>query len=110
MSIAYYLEKLGFSLDWRVPYMASVSRDKGSVMLCEGHQGNPGTWVWFGVEDARGLFAEYSESGARIRLAPVNYEWALEMQVWDLDGHVLRFGSEPLDDLPFSEWVEVAEP
>lgn len=37
------------------------------------------------------------------------YPWALEVHVEDVDGHVLRFGSEPLPDVPFSEWVETQE-
>ena len=33
--------------------------------------------------------------GAPIRLPPTNFSWALEIQVEDPDGNVLRFGSEP---------------
>ncbi len=33
--------------------------------------------------------------GVGIRLPPTNYSWALEMQVEDPDGNVLRLGSEP---------------
>jgi hypothetical protein len=45
-------------------------------------------------------------SGARIRQEPENYSWAYEMQVEDPNGHVLRFGSEPLKDRPFAEMHE----
>lgn len=97
---------LGFKVDWHdATTMASVSRDRCGIMLCEGDQGNPGTWVWIGVGDAEVLFREYSATGARIRLAPTNYPWAYEMHVEDTDGHVLRFGSEPRGDRPFSAWV-----
>jgi hypothetical protein len=85
--------------------MASVSRDRATFMLCEGDQGHPGTWVWIGVEDAAALFEEYAAKGATIRLAPINYPWAYEMHVEDPDCHVLRFGSEPKEDCPFSAWV-----
>jgi hypothetical protein len=74
-------------------------------MLCQGDQGNPGTWVWIGVGDAELLHKEYAASGAVIRLPPTNYAWAMEFHVQDPDGHVLRFGSEPLSDRPFSGWV-----
>lgn len=105
-SIDHYVRVLGFTLDWHNPLvMASVSRDRASVMFSEGHQGHPGTWVWFGVEDAAALFDEYRAGGADIRLPPTNYPWAFEMHVVDPDGHVLRFGSEPLNDRPFSSWV-----
>lgn len=106
-SIDYYVRVLGFKVDWHEPReMASASRDRGAIMLCEGPQGNAGTWVWIGVTDAEALFHEYSSAGATIRLPPTNYRWAYEMQVEDPDGHVLRFGSEPRADLPFSDWIE----
>jgi hypothetical protein len=105
-SLDHYVNVLGFKVDWQVPeVMASVSRHAACLMLCEGDQGNPGTWVWIGVSDAAALFEEYSAKGANIRLAPTNYPWAYEIHVEDPDGHVLRFGSEPLADEPFSEWV-----
>ena len=74
-------------------------------MLCQGHQGRPGTWVWIGVADADAIEQEYRASGAAIRLPPTNYPWAYEMHVEDPDGHVIRLGSDPKADRPFSEWV-----
>lgn len=41
------------------------------------------------------LYAVYKERGARIRQAPKNEPWPLQMQIEDRDGHVLRFGSDP---------------
>jgi Glyoxalase superfamily protein len=99
-SIDYYLNALGFAVDWQDGSMASVSRDGHAIMLCEGAQGSPGAWVWIGVEDAQSLYTEYVTRGASIILAPVNYPWAYEMRVADPDGHVLRFGSGPRADLP----------
>jgi catechol 2,3-dioxygenase-like lactoylglutathione lyase family enzyme len=99
----YYLDVLGFALDWEAPYMISVSRDRKPLMLCHGHQGNPGTWVWIGCGSVDALFAEFLAKGATIRDCPQNFEWAYEMQVEDPDGHVLRFGSEP-KDAPFGEF------
>lgn len=95
-SLGFYRQVLGFSVDWEAGAdMASVSRDGKPIMLCHGGQGQPGTWVWVGVEDARALHDEVAARGARIRLAPARHEWALEFQVEDPDGHVLRFGSDP---------------
>jgi catechol 2,3-dioxygenase-like lactoylglutathione lyase family enzyme len=105
-SIDFYVGVLGFKVNWHHPgVMAGVSRDRAHVMLCEGDQGKPGTWVWFGVDDCAMLFEEYLPKGASIRLPPTNYPWSYEMHVEDPDGHVLRFGSEPKEDRPFSEWV-----
>jgi len=104
-SLDHYVRVLGFKVDWHEPgVMASVSRGRAGLMLCHGDQGNPGTWVWIGVSDAAALFAEYSGSGATIRMTPRNFPWAYEMHVEDPDWHVLRFGSEPLAGQPFGEW------
>lgn len=104
-SIDYYRDVLGFGVDWHEPgVMASVSRNGRAIMLCEGGQGNPGTWVWIGVSDASILFAEYTAKGAIIRRAPTNFRWAYEMNVEDADGHALRLGSEPREDQPFADW------
>ena len=108
ISIDYYVTELGFKLDWQEPgIMASVSRDRCSLMLCEGDQGNPGSWVWIGVGDVEALFTEYRTKGAKVRHPPTNYPWACEMQVEDPDGHVLRIGSEPKSDQPFGEWCDM---
>jgi predicted enzyme related to lactoylglutathione lyase len=100
----YYVDVLGFKIDWDVPWMMSVSRGRASLMLCEKHQGNPGTWVWIGCEDADALHAEFVAKGALIRSPPQNFEWGYEFQVEDPDGHVLRFGSEPKPGVPFGEF------
>jgi predicted lactoylglutathione lyase len=91
----YYIQTLGFSLDWDADGTISVSRDGKSIMLCEGEQGQSGTWLWIGVEDADAFFAEFSKNGAHIRSPPQNLSWAYEFEVEDPDGHVLRIGSEP---------------
>jgi catechol 2,3-dioxygenase-like lactoylglutathione lyase family enzyme len=105
-SIEYYVGKMGFKVDWQAPGFASVSRGRCHIFLSVGDQGNPGSWVWIGVEDAEKLFAEYLESGVRVRHPPTNYAWAYEMQVEDLDGNVLRMGSEQRDE-PIGEWLDM---
>jgi uncharacterized glyoxalase superfamily protein PhnB len=69
-------------------------------------QGQPGTWVWIGVEDVEALYQEYQASGARIRHPPQNYPWAYEMKVEDPDGHVLRFGSDSKPGMPFAAFSD----
>ena len=39
-----------------------------------------------GVEDGDQYYEEYKASGAKIREHPVNYPWAYEFRVEDLDG------------------------
>lgn len=91
----YYADKLGFAVDWDAGGMISVSRNGKSIMLCEREQGQPGTWLWIGVDDADVLFAEFSAKGAHIKSPPQNFSWAYEFAIEDPDGHVLRFGAEP---------------
>lgn len=108
-SLRYYLGVLGFRKDWggAEKGFASVSRGDCHVFLSQGDQGHFGSWVWVGVSDAAALHEEYRRRGARIRHAPTNYDWALEMQVEDLDGNVLRMGSEPLENEPTGEWLDM---
>jgi len=99
VSVRYYLDVLGFrNADWGNNDFTSVNRDTAGIYLCRNAQGQPGTWVWIGVEDVAALYEEYKASGAKIRREPENFPWAYEMQVEDPDGHVLRFGSEPIDE------------
>ena len=100
-SIRFYVDVLGFKVDWGgedESTFASVSRDGRAIMLCQDEQGQPGTWLWIGVEDIEPLSAEYRAKGVKFREQPTNYPWAYEMRIEDLDGHVLRFGSEPKTD------------
>ena len=50
---------------------------------------------------------EYEASGAQIRNPPTNYWWAYEMQIEDLDGNVLRIGSDPKEGEPFGSWLDM---
>jgi len=99
-SIAYYLNALGFELRWRAgDGFACVARDKYSIFLTDDNQSHM---------DRRGgvraLHAQYVTSGARVRNPHENFEWALEMRVEDLDGNVLRIGSEPEKEKPLGVW------
>jgi catechol 2,3-dioxygenase-like lactoylglutathione lyase family enzyme len=94
-SVRYYVDVLGFeSAPWGTDEFTSVGRDGRGLYLCRGGQGRGGAWVWVGVGDVRALYRAYRDRGARIRMEPTNLPWALEMQVEDPDGNVLRFGSE----------------
>lgn len=95
-SVRYYVDVLGFrEADWGNEDFTYVGRDDRGIYLCRGGQGRGGAWVWVGVDDVRALHRVYRERGAVIRGEPTNHPWALEMQIEDPDGNVLRFGSEP---------------
>jgi predicted enzyme related to lactoylglutathione lyase len=96
-SLRFYVDLLGFeNAEWGTDEFTSISRGRAGIYLCRGGQGRGGAWVWIGVEDAAKLHEEYQARGVAIRMPPTNFPWALEMQVEDPDGNVLRFGSEPL--------------
>jgi catechol 2,3-dioxygenase-like lactoylglutathione lyase family enzyme len=106
-SVRYYVDVLGFrNADWGSNDFTCVNRDRAGIYLCRGGQGQPGTWVWIGVEDVEGLHEEYKSTGAMIRHAPQNYPWALEMKVGDPDGHVLRFGSDSKASVPLEPFSD----
>jgi catechol 2,3-dioxygenase-like lactoylglutathione lyase family enzyme len=108
-SLRHYVDVLGFHVDWSgsAGRFASVSRGRCNLFLAQGDQGHAGGWVWIGVEDVEALHEEYRVAGARIRHPPTNYPWACEMQVEDLDGNVLRLGSEPKAGEPYGEWLDM---
>ena len=106
-SVDYYVTCLGFEREWRSQGMASVRRDGASLMLCEGDQGHPGSWLWISVTDVDALYAELAGRGARLRHSPANYPWgSRECQVIDLDDHVLRFGADLLEGAPMGDWLD----
>jgi len=95
-AVAFYTGVLGFAnADWGTNDFTSVNRDRAGIYLCRGSQGRGGAWVWIGVDDVTVLHRELVERGVSVMLPPTNFPWALEMQVQDPDGNVLRIGSEP---------------
>jgi len=106
-SIEYYLRQLGFSLEWQSEGFVSVRRDRTAIMLCEGDQGHPGTWLWISANDVDTLCAEFEARGALLRHAPANYPWgSRECQITDPDGHVLRFGADLRAGEPMGDWLD----
>ena len=95
-SVRFYVGLLGFkNASWATEDFTSVNRGQAGIYLCQRGQGRGGAWIWIGVEDVEKLHDEYKSRGVAILLPPTNYPWALEMQIEDPDGNVLRFGSEP---------------
>jgi uncharacterized glyoxalase superfamily protein PhnB len=88
-SIAYYMEKLGFTSWWgweQPPTFGGVRRDGIEIFFCQDCQGNPGTWMSVWVDDVDVLYAEFKARGADIRQLPTNFPWGVrEMNVSDPD-------------------------
>jgi catechol 2,3-dioxygenase-like lactoylglutathione lyase family enzyme len=107
-SVDYYVHVLGFAIDFQQPgVIASVGRDRCHLFLVEGDLGHAGGWVWIGVDDIEPLYETYKQNGAIVRHPPTNYAWAYEMQIGDPDGNVLRFGSDPKENQPRGEWLDM---
>ena len=97
-SVRFYVDLLGFeNAEWGDDNFTGVSRDGSTILLKKKGQGHPGTWIYIGVENAREVYEDLSPKGVTILMEPTNRPWALEVNVEDPDGHVLRFGSEPED-------------
>lgn len=95
-ALAFYVDILGFkNAPWGTDDFTSISRDRAAIYLCRGGQGRGGAWVWVGVDDVERLHQGLKSLGVNILLPPTNFPWALEMQIADPDGNVLRLGSEP---------------
>lgn len=104
----YYVKTLGFKVNFEhEDYFVSVSRGRCTLFLSAGDQGHSGSWVWIDGKDVDVVYEEYRSSGAKIRHPPTNYPWALEMQVEDPDGNVLRIGSEQRKNEPEGEWLDM---
>lgn len=109
-SIAYYVDVLGFELEWEwgTPAgFACVLRDNVRIFLCQDAQGARGSWMSIFVDDVDALYDQYEKRGAVIRQPPTNFPWGVrEMNVEDPDGHRLRMGSSatgPADGTPLEE-------
>lgn len=95
-SLQFYVGILGFTnAPWGNNDFTSVNRDRAGIYLCRGDQGRGGAWVWLGVKDVEIIYADLQRRGVSIRMPPTKFSWALEIQVEDPDGNVLRLGSEP---------------
>ena len=105
-ALEYYVRVLGFAVEFVDKGFAGVRRDRLTLFLCQGDQSAPGAWAWTNVDDVERLHEELRSRGARIRNPPTNYHWAYEMQVADLDGNVIRIGTEPKDAPTDREWLD----
>ena len=100
ISRAFYKQILGFDeADWGTDDFTSVNRENAGIYLTTSAQGSPGTWIWVGFDgDIFKLHDNLKDKGVKIRQPPINFPWAIEMHIEDPDGHVLRFGTDPVHE------------
>lgn len=103
-SKAFYLDQLGFELEWEhrfepsLPVFMSVARDRMRLFLSE-HAGDcqVGGLVHFVVEDVASWHHEFVQRGVLI-VQPPNHDMGFcQMTVTDPDGNQLRFMESPPD-------------
>jgi len=102
-SLKFYIDVLGFTLYVETPVLGIIERDGHQIYLFRSEGEVSPHREWVGVNDIEPLLNQYVLRGAEIFQAPINYSWAYQMMVKDLDGNVLIFGSGPKDDLPFED-------
>jgi hypothetical protein len=96
-AMRYYTEKLLFRKLWEwdsPPTFGAVALDKVEIFFCQGAQGRPGTWLSIFIGDVDLYYERIKALGADVISPPEDKAWDLrEMQVRDLNEHVIRFGS-----------------
>jgi catechol 2,3-dioxygenase-like lactoylglutathione lyase family enzyme len=107
-SVAFYAEILGFRCEYSAGtplQFAICSRDGLAIMLrrvsapklITPNERQGGTWdVFFWVDDAQALHAEFNAKGVDVVYGPlIKEEYKMwEFAIRDCDGHVLGFGQE----------------
>ena len=98
LSKAYYLNGLGFTLDWEhrfephFPVFMSIVRDNMQIYLSE-HTGDcqVGGLVHFLIPDVNAWYLEFKSQNVNVSEAPNSDLGFLNMTVTDPDGNQLRF-------------------
>lgn len=92
--LAYYRDRLGFSVNYAQDDLAVMDRDAVRVLLVArqpSHRGIGSCYVY--VRDADALWRELREKGAQVGAEPVSRPWGLrEFEVRDPEGNRLTFG------------------
>ena len=93
----YYTEILQFEKCWDwgdPPDFGCIAFGDVQLFLCQGGQGQPGTWLFLTIDGVDDYFNEIKSRGADILMEPTNMPWGMrELQVRDPESHVLRIGT-----------------
>jgi uncharacterized glyoxalase superfamily protein PhnB len=100
VSLAFYRDMLGFSLDFEVPGWAFLSRDRFRVMLGEcadamaAHEtGDHSYFAYVTVDDIDALYRELAAKGVSLVQELADKPWGMrEFGVRTPDGHRIMFG------------------
>jgi predicted enzyme related to lactoylglutathione lyase len=90
-ALRFYVEQPGCrSASWGNEDSTSVNRDQAGIYPGRGGQRARHAGVWIGVEELEKLTEKLLAPGVAIQMEPTNLPWALEMDVEDPDGSVIR--------------------
>jgi predicted enzyme related to lactoylglutathione lyase len=97
-AIAYYVDVLGFSINYAQHDLGVMERDEVTILLIQRTERHTGIGsVGFYIEDADKLYAELQAKGANLQGEPVSWPWGLRnFQVLDPEGNRLTF-SQPFE-------------
>lgn len=110
-SLAFYVEALGFSIDWKhqfepgFPLFVQLTRNGQTIFLSE-HAGDcqVGGAIYFLVPDADACYTAFVAKGASVSDRPEDTAWGTrEFVVIDPDGNRLRFASRVSDQVTAPE-------
>lgn len=100
-SCVFYCDVLGFEKDWEyqpepnLPGFISISRNGIRLFLTEHPESAFGVLVYCYIEDVDQLYQNLIAQKVEFEWAPTDTPWhTREMQLQDLDGNKLRFGSK----------------
>ena len=102
LSTRYYIDVLGFKLDFEVPGWSFLSRDNFAVMLGEcpdappaGDLGDHSYFAYLRVEGVDEFYREVSGRGAKTMAPPQDKPWGMrEFAIRTPDGHRMTVGEE----------------
>ncbi len=92
----FYIEKLGFKLDWDAGSICSVSRDGHCLMLSQQGEAASPAMAWIGL-GSDSLMRLAIDAGLEIYQEAGNDVFAYHMKIRDIDGNILWLGTERND-------------
>ena len=93
-AIKYYCDVLGFHINYQQDDLGVMDRDDVTLLLNARTERTKGiSRVYFYIEDADKLYAEFRAKGAKLQGEPVSHPWGLrDFRVLDCEGNELTFG------------------
>lgn len=105
-SLKFYVNLLGFEEYVETQNLAIIECDGHQIHLLESENDPTKNRIWIGVEDIEMLYDQYKNYDVKFIQEPINFSWAYQMIIQDLDGNKLIFGSAPKPGQPFEDAID----